>query len=146
MVRGEEKYHKVWEDEDHLGFLSHDPNTEGFTVVITKEHYPSYAFDVPEQVMVDLTKATRKVGRLLDRSFEDVGRTGMIFEGYGVNHLHSKLFPMHGTDEEEWDRKKSDFDRYFEKYEGYISSNTSEMADDEQLEELAEKIRKNREN
>ena len=143
MVRGEEDYHKVWEDEDHLAFLANNPNTEGFTVVITKEHYPSYAFDVPEDVMVELTKATRKVGRLLDRSFEDVGRTGMIFEGYGVNHLHSKLFPMHGTDEEEWEKKESSINEYFEEYEGYISSHTSEIVKDEKLEELAQKIREN---
>lgn len=143
MVRGEEDYHKVWEDEDHLAFLAHNPNTEGFTVVITKEHYPSYAFEVPEDVMVEITKATRKVGKLLDRSFDDVGRTGMIFEGYGVNHLHTKLFPMHGTNEDEWQKKESNIDKYFEKYEGYISSHTSKMAEDEKLEELAQKIREN---
>lgn len=45
MVNGEEPCHKIWEDEKHLAFLSVYPNTEGFSVVITKQHYPSYAFD-----------------------------------------------------------------------------------------------------
>jgi diadenosine tetraphosphate (Ap4A) HIT family hydrolase len=144
MVRGEEEYHEVWEDEDHLAFLANNPNTKGFTVVITKDHYPSYAFDVPEKVMIELTKATRKVGKLLDRSFDDVGRTGMIFEGYGVNHLHSKLFPNHVTDEEEWEQKTSDIDKYFEEYRGYISSHTSDIVEDEKLEKLARKIREDK--
>ena len=43
--------HTIWEDEKHLAFLSIFPNTEGFTVVIPKKHYPSYAFDVPENVL-----------------------------------------------------------------------------------------------
>lgn len=141
IVKGEIDCQKIWEDEDHLAFLSHKPNTEGFTVVITKEHYPSYAFEVPETVMTGLTKASRKVGKLLDESFEDVGRTGMILEGYGVNHLHAKLFPMHGTEEDEWSKKDSDIETYFEEYEGYISSHDSRKADKEDLKRTAEKIR-----
>jgi diadenosine tetraphosphate (Ap4A) HIT family hydrolase len=87
----------VWEDEHHLAFLSIFPNTDGFTVVIPKKHYPSYAFDMPPQALADLVLATQKVAKLLDKAFDDVGRTGMFFEGYGVDHVHSKLSPMHGT-------------------------------------------------
>lgn len=87
----------MWEDEHHLAFLSIFPNTDGFTVVIPKKHYPSYAFDMPPQALADLVLATQKVAKLLDKAFDDVGRTGMFFEGYGVDHVHSKLSPMHGT-------------------------------------------------
>jgi diadenosine tetraphosphate (Ap4A) HIT family hydrolase len=51
----------VWEDEHHLAFLSIFPNTDGFTVVIPKKHYPSYAFDMPPQALADLVLATQKV-------------------------------------------------------------------------------------
>lgn len=47
IVEGKAPCHKVWEDEHHLAFLSIFPNTDGFTVVIPKKHYPSYAFDLP---------------------------------------------------------------------------------------------------
>lgn len=142
IVKGEAPSHKIWEDEKHLAFLSIFPNTKGFTVVITKEHYPSYAFDLPEDVLKDLILASRKVAKLLDEKLEDVGRTGMIFEGFGVDHVHAKLFPMHGTAEmEEWQNVKSNVDKYFEKYEGYISSHDYKRADDKELAELAKKIR-----
>jgi diadenosine tetraphosphate (Ap4A) HIT family hydrolase len=141
IVKGEAPAHKIWEDEKHLAFLSIFPNTEGFSVVIIKEHYSSYAFDLPEDALVGLVKAAKKVGKLLDAKLEDVGRTGMIFEGFGVDHIHAKLFPMHGTKTSEWKPVKSDVKKYFKKYEGYISSHDYERADDKKLAELAERIR-----
>jgi diadenosine tetraphosphate (Ap4A) HIT family hydrolase len=141
IVRGEMPSHKIWEDEKHIAFLSIFPNTEGFSVVITKEHYPSYVFDLPEDVLTDLVKAVKKVARLLDEKLDDVGRTGMMFEGFGVDHIHAKLFPMHGTKMSEWKPLKSNVDKYFEKYEGYISSHDYKRADDELLSDLAKRIR-----
>src|SRR3990167_5725986 len=97
IVSGKLPSHKIWEDGKHVAFLSIFPNTVGFTVVATKEHLPSYAFANDDKTISDLTLATKKVALLLDKAFDDVGRTGMFFEGFGVDHLHSKLFPMHGT-------------------------------------------------
>jgi hypothetical protein len=68
----------------------------------------------------------------------------MIFEGFGVDHVHSKLFPMHGTaDIKNWKpiESGSKMKKYFGKYEGYISSHDGERADDKKLAELAKKIR-----
>jgi len=141
IIKGEAPAHKIWEDEKHLAFLSIFPNTEGFTVVITKEHYPSYALDLPEEILSELVQAARQVGKLLDAKLEDVGRTGMIFEGFGVDHVHAKLFPMHGTNMSGWKPLKSGVDKYFEKYEGYISSHDYKRADDEKLTQLAKRIR-----
>lgn len=141
IVNGEAPAHKIWEDEKHLAFLSIFPNTEGFSVVIIKEHYSSYAFDLPEEVLIGLVRAVKKVAKLLDAKLDDVGRTGMIFEGFSVDHIHAKLFPMHGTKTAEWKQVKSDVKKYFEKYEGYISSHDYERADDKKLAELAGKIR-----
>lgn len=141
IVKGEAPAHKIWEDEKHLAFLSIFPNTEGFSVVIPKQHYPSYAFDLPKHALENLVLAAKKVGKLLDEKLDDVGRTGMIFEGFGVDHVHAKLFPMHGTKAQNWSPRKSDMHKYFEQYEGYISSHDYERADDEKLKKLAEKIR-----
>lgn len=142
IAAGEIPCHKVWEDEKHLAFLSIFPNTPGFTVVITKKHYPSYAFDLPDEVLTRLVVAAKKVGKLIDAKLEDVGRTGMIFEGFGVDHAHAKLFPMHGTaDMDEWKPLHSDIKKFFKRYEGYISSHDFERAEDEELATLAKKIR-----
>ncbi|MEX0934927.1 MAG: HIT family protein [Candidatus Paceibacterota bacterium] len=143
IIAGEVPSHTIWENEEHLAFLSIFPNTPGFTVVTTKEHLPSYAFENDDEVLTKLILATKKVARLLDKSFEDVGRTGMFFEGYGVDHLHSKLFPMHGTaDLAEWKNIESKGkNEFYEKYPGYLSSHDAERVDDEELKALAEKIR-----
>lgn len=141
IVKGEIPCHKIYEDENHLAFLSIFPNTSGFSVVMPKKHYSSYAFDLPDEVLKDLVLVSKKVAKRIDSKLDDVGRTGMIFEGFGVDHVHSKLFPMHGTKLAEWKPIKSNVDKYFEKYEGYISSHDHKRADDVELAKLAKKIR-----
>ncbi|PJA86755.1 MAG: diadenosine tetraphosphate hydrolase [Candidatus Moranbacteria bacterium CG_4_9_14_3_um_filter_42_9] len=141
IASGEAPSHKVWEDEKHLAFLSIFPNTQGVTVVITKEHYPSYAFDLPDAVLNDLMLATKKVAKLLDAKLEDVGRSAMVFEGFGVDHVHAKLFPMHGTNIKEWKPLHHGLDQYFETYPGYISTHDAKRADDDELADLALDLR-----
>ncbi|MBU2496984.1 MAG: HIT family protein [Nanoarchaeota archaeon] len=142
IVKGEIPCHKIWEDEKHLAFLSIFPNTDGFSVVITKEHFPSYAFDLPDHILSDLVIASKKVAKLIDSKLEDVGRTGMILEGFGVDHVHTKLFPMHGTaNVKKWKEIKSNVDKFFKKYEGYISSHDYKRENDEKLKKTAAKIR-----
>ena len=141
IVSGEAPAHKVWEDAKHLAFLSIYPNTEGVTVVIPKEHYPSYPFDLSDQVLSEFILATKRVAKILDNKMEDVGRTAMVFEGFGVDHVHTKLFPMHGTKMAEWRPIESSVDKYFDKYEGYISSHDYKREDDTKLSELAKRLR-----
>lgn len=145
IARHESPAHTFWEDDKHLAFLNIYPNTAGATVVITKEHYPSYIADASEEVVKDFFLAVTRVAKHLDQKLEDVGRTGIVFEGMGIDHLHAKLFPMHRTKDvaTKWRAfPKPEIDRYFEKYEGYLSSHSSrERADDEELKKSAEKLR-----
>ena len=142
IAAGEAPCHKIWEDADHMAFLSIFPNTPGFSVVIPKRHVSSYLFDQEDEVVSELVLASKRVGRLLDRALEGVARTGLIFEGYGVDHLHAKLFPMHGTgDSSAFRPVESNVDKYFERYEGYISSHDYRRADDDVLGARAARIR-----
>lgn len=141
IVEGKIPSHKIWEDDKHFAFLSIFPNTEGFSLVATKKHWPSYAFKNNDDVLRDLTTATKKVALLLDTAFEDVGRTGMFFEGFGVDHLHSKLFPMHGTaNMSEWKHIDSKMKVFFKKYPGYLSSHDADRMKEEKLKQIAAKI------
>ncbi|NCN06502.1 MAG: HIT family protein [Candidatus Pacebacteria bacterium] len=140
---GDIPIHQVWEDQQHLGFLSIFPNTEGFTVVIPKQHLGSDPFAQTDDDLQALILATKKVANILTNFFSDVSRCGMFFEGFGVDHLHSKLYPMHGTgDLKSWKPIESGpIDTYFEMYPGYLSSHDSHRAPDEKLAKLATSIR-----
>ena len=143
IIKNEMPCHLVDENEDFMDFLTIFPNTLGATVVIPKKHYPSYAFDLEDDVLTGLMLYTKQIAKKLDHFFEDVGRTAMVFEGFGVDHIHAKLFPMHGTKQmhENWKQVSSNVDKYFDQYEGYISSHDFKRADDGELSKLAEGIR-----
>jgi len=136
--------HIIWEDEKHIAFLTPYPNTEGFTVVATKEHKSSYAFDNDEVTLNGIIKATKQVAKKIDRAYDDVGRCGMFFEGWGVDHLHAKLFPMHGTGKmDNWAMIEENLPNiYFDTYPGYLSSHNGKKVDDVVLKKVAERIRK----
>jgi len=144
IVSGEVPCHKVWEDENHLAFLSIFPNTEGVTVVIPKKYEPSYFADTADEALSALVIAAKKVAKLLDAKLPDVGRTALVFEGYGINYLHAKLFPMHDTaDMTKWQPVESadKKDLIFDRYPGYISSHDAKLADDTKLTKLAAYLR-----
>ena len=141
ISKGEIPSYKVWEDDKHLAFLSIFPNTEGVTVVTTKKHYPSYFATLSDNVLGNLVNASKKVALILDSKLDDVGRTGMIFEGFGVDHIHAKLYPMHGTANiKEWEAIESKIDKYFKKYEGYLSSHDYKGISKEELEKTHRKL------
>ncbi|MBI2054444.1 MAG: hypothetical protein HYT36_03940 [Candidatus Staskawiczbacteria bacterium] len=68
-----------------------------------------------------------------------VNRVAMVAEGMGVNHAHIKLYPLHGIEKEFseiWAKEKV----FFDKYEGYISTQLGPQADIKELKSLAMKI------
>lgn len=130
---------KLWEDERFLAVLDVFPNTKGMTLVITKTHYDSYAFDMPDDVYGDFFLAAKKVAKMLEKGL-GVKRVALVMEGMGINHAHLKLYPLFGLDEkfkETWAKDKV----YFENYPGYISTQLGEQADPEELKKLAEEIK-----
>ncbi len=143
ILSGEIPCHKIWEDENHLAFLTIFPNTEGVTVVIPKQFQPSYFADTADEALSALVVAAKKVAKLLDAKLPDVGRTALVFEGYGVNYLHAKLYPMHGTADMTWRPIESnDFKNLiFDKYPGYISSHDAKEEDGNYLKNLATYLR-----
>lgn len=145
IVEGKMPCHNVWESDTHIAFLTIFPNTEGFTVVVAKDHLDSDALAQNSKVLTDLVLAAQQVSYKLKSAFPDVGRVGLFFEGFGINHLHTKLFPMHGTKPMDgWKRIASSDDihkKFFIQYEGYMSSHDGQRADDAKLTKLAEKIR-----
>jgi len=142
IAQGKEPCHKIWENEDFLAFLSIFPNTDGFTILITKQHFESYIFDLKDELLHKLILASKIVAKLLDTKLKDVEKTGIIVESNGIDHAHIKLIPMHGTHKiNKWSAPTGFLDKYFNKYEGYLSSHESIRKDDKELEKIAKKIR-----
>lgn len=133
-----------WEDDSYVAFLSIDPNTEGFSCVIPKDHFGSDILKMPDNELQNFIIAAKKVARILEDYFDDVGRVGLIMEGTGIDHAHIKLFPMHGTEnleKGEWQQVFSNQSKWFDTYEGWISSAGGPMADKDELAKLAQNIK-----
>lgn len=140
IVKGEIPCVKIWEDEKHLAILDINPNTDGLTLVLTKEHFDSDATDMPDKDYVNLMIASKKIAKLLENKLK-VKRVAIIIEGLGINHVHIKLYPIHGLNEkfkETWAKDKV----FFKKYEGYISTQLGPQKSLKELNKIAEKILK----
>lgn len=128
-----------WENSNFYAVLDRFPNVRGQTIIISKTHYPSYVFDLPEEEYSDFMKAAKTVVKILEKSL-DVKRVAVVMEGLGIDHAHLKLYPLWGLDkkfQEIWSSEKV----FFEKYPGYVSTQIGEETDKKSLEQLAEKIK-----
>jgi diadenosine tetraphosphate (Ap4A) HIT family hydrolase len=138
IIRGELSSYKIYEDDKFLAILDLFPNTKGMTLVITKEHYPSYAFDMSDELYQEFMLAAKRIGKILDEKL-GVKRTAIVMEGMGINHAHLKLYPLHGL---------SDAFRpvlpnekvFFETYQGYLSTQLGPQASDAELKTLQNQL------
>ena len=125
----------------HPAFLTRWPNSTGMTVVIPKDHHPSYFAEVNPMVRHALTDAAATVASQLDRAIEGVGRTALVYEGFGIDHLHAKLIPLHQTEQSEWEPIASESKQVHPRYVGYVTSNDGPEVPFKELQTLAKQIR-----
>ncbi|MEM0201005.1 MAG: HIT family protein [Candidatus Micrarchaeaceae archaeon] len=140
IISGEIPSVKIWEDYNYLAFLDINPNTEGMTILIPKKHFNSYIFDLKDIDYSEILLAAKKVGKILDKKL-NVKRTALVIEGLGINHLHVKLYPLHGL-KDLFEEVVSKDIVYFEKYPGYITTQLGPKKSFEELNKIAEKIKK----
>lgn len=122
IVAGKIPSVKIWEDDKHIAILDINPSTEGAALVLTKRHFDSYAFEMPEKDYTTLMLAARKVGKLLDKGL-NVKRSVMVMEGLEVNHVHIKLYPVNSI--------------------GYFTTKPGPQKSAEELKKIADKITRN---
>jgi diadenosine tetraphosphate (Ap4A) HIT family hydrolase len=139
IARGEAPCAKIWEDEKCLAFLDGMPNTRGMTLVIPKKHFDSYAFDMLDGDYSGLLIAAKKVAKLLGKGM-GVKRVGLVIEGLGVNHVHIKLYPMHGLEQKFKEGGQEKPGKFFEKYEGYLSTEIGPKKELSELKVIAKEI------
>jgi diadenosine tetraphosphate (Ap4A) HIT family hydrolase len=135
IVAGKIPSYKIYEDENHIAFLDIFPNIRGQTLVVSKKHFSSNAFDLDPEALADFIKSTQKVAKLLEAKLK-VGRVHLVLEGTGINHLHAKLYPAIGIIGKEFNEHVANEKRHFDHYEGYITTLMGPKADDKELAEL----------
>lgn len=136
IVAGAEPCHVVCEDERHLGFLDVFPNTEGFSVVITKQCLPSDIARADGHVAAGLFEAARHVGAKIADAYDDVDRCAIVFEGMMIDHLHAKVIPLHhtaGVQPDHGPEQTARSHQYFEAYPGYVTTEIAASRADEVL-------------
>ena len=131
IITGEIPSAKVWENDEFLAILDLFPNTKGMTLVMSKAHYDSYVFNMPDDVYKKFLLAGKEVAKLLDKKLK-TKRTAMVMEGLGVNHAHLKLYPLYGLGEKFKDMKIN---------KDIFTTQLGPQADPEELKKLAEQIR-----
>jgi len=140
IAKGEIDSAKIWEDKDFLAILDVNPNTKGMTLVLPKAHHDSYVFNEDDEFYNKIMLASKKVAKILEKGL-GVKRVAQVMEGMGINHAHIKLYPLHGIGEkfeEIWAKNRI----FFNKYQGYVSTQLGPQTDINQLKKLAEEIKK----
>ncbi|XP_029363932.1 uncharacterized protein LOC115047264 [Echeneis naucrates] len=137
IVRGEQQQWRVWEDSEHVAFLTPYPNTPGLTVVVPRKPLSSDIFKLDEANYKALILATQKVSRLLEEGMRARG-VALIFEGFEIDYAHAKLIPLlpspDGTKAVELQPE------CFQSYPGYVSSLDGPAADAETLKTVHSQI------
>lgn len=144
IVAGAEPCRLVYEDDRHLAFLDIFPNTEAFSVVITKQHLSSDVSRASGQVAADLFEAARHVAAKIAAAYDNVDRCAIVFEGMMIDHLHAKVIPLHHTSGMQPGPQPQTTARshqYFEAYPGYVTTEIAAgRADESHLAAVAAKI------
>ena len=139
IISGEFPSAKIWEDENFIAILDINPNIKGLTLVIPKKHYHSDVSLMPDKDFQELMLAAKKVVGILKKGL-NVNWVAIIIEGLGVNHVHIKLYPLHGT-EKEFQETYAKEKVFFENYKGYISTQLGPEMSIEELGKIAEEIK-----
>jgi diadenosine tetraphosphate (Ap4A) HIT family hydrolase len=139
LIAGKEPSWKVYEDENHVAFLTPFPNTPGFTVLVTREHRPSYVMNLGTRRYAELMECARNLALHLDEKL-GTKRTALIAEGMGIDHAHVKLIPMHGIPDGPWKPILSNNPAYSEIYQGMLTTGDGPRMADEELEKIQRKI------
>ncbi|MFZ2151283.1 MAG: HIT domain-containing protein [Candidatus Absconditicoccaceae bacterium] len=142
IISGEIPSVKIWEDGDFIAILDVFPNTKGMTLVMPKNHYDSDLFDINDkEFYTKYLVAIQIVANILKKGLK-VNRVAMVMEGMGIDHLHTKLYPLHGVGPE-WKAYRAKQEVYFDQYEGYVSTQLGPKANPDQLQKVADEILNN---
>jgi diadenosine tetraphosphate (Ap4A) HIT family hydrolase len=123
LARKEDSMSLIYEDDKVMAFLDNRPLSEGHTLVAPKKHY-EYIYDVPDDEVGYLFQTVKKVAIAVKKSMKADGITIAQNNGRAsgqiIFHVHVHIIP---------------------RYEGRPPSRPYEVADKQDLDEVAKRIR-----
>jgi histidine triad (HIT) family protein len=122
IINGEIPCYKVAEDENYFAFLDIFPLAKGHVLVVPKKEV-DYLFNLEDDLLAGLTVFAKKVALAIEKSVPCV-RVGVAVIGLEVPHAHIHLVPLNHIEDINFSRPKLKLEK-------------------EELEEIAEAIRKN---
>ena len=136
IVSGKIDSYKFFEDENHIAILDIFPATIGQTLVLPRNHYGSYVFQMPTPEYLQLMFFAKKIAQILDKGLPAI-RTCMVMEGMEIDHAHIKLYPIHTI------AQTVAFGQVdLTVYRGYLSTQHGPKQSESELERLARELRK----
>ena len=130
---------KIWENDEFYAFLDLSPNCKWQSLIIPKKHYDSDLFLVKDEGFYGhYLAAAQEVVELLKKGL-DVVRVWMIMEWMWVNHLHIKLYPMRGLDQERTPIEERE-NVFYKTYPGFLTTKMWKALSQEELAEVAKEI------
>lgn len=102
ITNGDIPSERVYEDENVVAFLDVTPAIDGHVLIVPKKHYINM-FDVPEDILEDISKGIREVSAMMKENFKADGinvmnNSGEV-AGQKVFHIHFHIFPRFDGDE-----------------------------------------------
>ena len=96
IIKGDIPCMKLFEDDKVLAFLDVNPDSDGHTLVIPKEHYKDI-FDIPEDVLSHIYSVSKDIMKLLEEKlgcngFSLLQNNGSVQE---VKHYHLHIKPYY---------------------------------------------------
>lgn len=83
----------VYEDDLVLAFVDRSPIRRGHTLVIAKQHIPTFE-ELPPEVGSRLLSVGQRLARRM-KAVYGVERVAFLFTGGDVPHVHAHVVPMH---------------------------------------------------
>ena len=100
IIKGDIPSYTVYEDDDFKAFLDINPITNGHVLLVPKTHYATL-FDLPEEMIMKIYKAVKKINDKLKDKLDMEGLTLIQNNGLGqdVKHYHLHLVPRYPHDD-----------------------------------------------
>ena len=101
IVKKEIPSSTVYENKNVLAFLDIYPVNKGHVLIIPKKHYETLT-DIPDELLADVMKATKKVAKAVMKAMKtdgfNVGMNNYKAAGQLVPHAHFHIIPRFNED------------------------------------------------